>query len=76
MTPPSRGDSSPAPPSAPVFATHASAGKFDVVPPTLAHRDDFTIAYWQVGEVAYALVVKAEPKDLSEVATGLATSLY
>jgi anti-sigma factor RsiW len=51
-------------------------GKFDVVPPTLAHKDDFTIAYWQVGEVAYALVAKAEPKDLSEVATALATSLY
>jgi anti-sigma factor RsiW len=51
-------------------------GKFDVVPPTLAHKDDFTIAYWQVGEVAYALVAKAEPRDLSEVATGLATSLY
>ena len=50
-------------------------GKFDVVPPTLAHKDDFTIAYWQVGEVAYALVAKAEPRDLSEVATGLATSL-
>jgi len=51
-------------------------GKFDVVPPTLAHKDDFTIAYWRVGEVAYALVAKAEPRDLSEVATGLATSLY
>jgi len=51
-------------------------GRFDVVPPTLAHKDDFTIAYWQVGEVAYALVAKAEPRDLSEVATGLATSLY
>jgi anti-sigma factor RsiW len=51
-------------------------GKFDVVPPTLANKDDFIIAYWQVGEVAYALVAKAEPKDLSEVAAGLATSLY
>ena len=51
-------------------------GKFDVVPPTLTQKDDFAIAYWQVGEVAYALVAKAEPKDLSEVATALATSLY
>ena len=51
-------------------------GKFDVVPPTLVHKDDFTIAYWQVGEVAYALIAKAQPKDLSEVATALATSLY
>jgi anti-sigma factor RsiW len=51
-------------------------GKFDVIPPTLAHKDEFTIAYWQVGEVAYALVAKTEPRQLNKVASELATSLY
>jgi anti-sigma factor RsiW len=51
-------------------------GKFDVVPITLAHKEDFTVAYWQVGEVAYALVAKADSQDLDKAATGLAESLY
>jgi anti-sigma factor RsiW len=51
-------------------------GNFDVVPVTLAHKDDFTVVYWQVGEVAYALVTKADSQDLDKAATGLAESLY
>jgi anti-sigma factor RsiW len=51
-------------------------GKFDVVPTTLAYKDDFTIAYWQVGEVAYALVAKANARELDKAASELASSLY
>jgi anti-sigma factor RsiW len=51
-------------------------GSFDVVPATLAHKDDLSIVYWQVGEVAYALIAKADSRDLDEAATGLAESLY
>jgi anti-sigma factor RsiW len=51
-------------------------GNFDVVPVTLTHKDDFTVVYWQVGEVAYALVAKANSEDLDKAATSLAESLY
>jgi anti-sigma factor RsiW len=51
-------------------------GTFDVLPVTLAHKDDFAVVYWQVGEVAYALVAKADSQDLDKAATGLAETLY
>jgi anti-sigma factor RsiW len=51
-------------------------GTFEVTPVTMARKDDFTVAYWQVGEVAYALVAKADSRDLEKAATGLAESLY
>jgi anti-sigma factor RsiW len=51
-------------------------GRFDVIPPTLAHKDGFTVSYWQVGEVAYALVAKADSRELDDAAAGLAASLY
>ena len=35
-------------------------GIFDVVPATLAHQQDLTAAYWQIGDVAYALVGRGE----------------
>lgn len=56
-------------------------GTFDVVPATLVFRDDLNAAYWQVGEVAYALVAKApadttESRELDRAASKLARSLY
>jgi anti-sigma factor RsiW len=51
-------------------------GRFDVIPPTLVHKDGFTVSYWQVGEVAYALVAKADSRELDDAAAGLAASLY
>jgi anti-sigma factor RsiW len=51
-------------------------GVFDVVAATLAHQADLTAAYWQVGDVAYVLVAKAESGELDRAATRLARSLY
>lgn len=51
-------------------------GVFDVVPPTPALRDGLAASYWQVGEVAYALVAAAEAGALDEAAARLAGSLY
>jgi anti-sigma factor RsiW len=51
-------------------------GKFKVVSVTLTHKDDFNAAYWQVGEVAYALVARAGSLELDKAATGIAKSLF
>ena len=55
-------------------------GGFDVVPATTVPRDDLTAAYWQVGEVAYALVAQTGPsadtRDLDRAAARLARTLY
>jgi anti-sigma factor RsiW len=58
--------------SASLFAVRP--GKFDVVPVTLAQIADFNVAYWQIGEVAYALVGKADIRDLNRAATALIES--
>lgn len=52
-------------------------GSFDVVRATSVDRDDVTAAYWQIGEVAYALVTtKANTRDLDRAAIALADTLY
>jgi len=51
-------------------------GSFDVVPATMVLKDDLNAAYWQVGEVAYALVAKADSRELDKAASQLARSLY
>lgn len=51
-------------------------GSFDVVPATTVPTGDLNAAYWQVGEVAYALVAKAESRALDRAAARLARSLY
>lgn len=55
-------------------------GGFDVVPATTVPQDDLTAAYWQIGEVAYALVAQRSPTadshDLDRAAARLARSLY
>lgn len=51
-------------------------GSFDVVPATTVPREDLNAAYWQVGEVAYALVAQGETRELDRAAAALARSLY
>jgi len=51
-------------------------GTFDVVPTTIVHEGDLTAAYWQMGEVAYALVTKTDSRELDRAARQLARSLY
>lgn len=51
-------------------------GGFDVVSATLAHQQELTVGYWQIGEVAYALVAKAGSSDIERAAHQLAHSLY
>lgn len=51
-------------------------GTFEVVSPTVVTTTDATSAYFQVGEVAYALVAKPGTEHLDRIAAGLASSLY
>ncbi|ALA19959.1 MULTISPECIES: anti-sigma factor [Chelatococcus] len=51
-------------------------GAFDVVPASVAHHGDLAAAYWQMGEVAYALVARADSKDLDRAAGRLVRALY
>jgi len=51
-------------------------GKFKVALVRFTHKDDFNAAYWQVGEVAYALVAKAGSRELDKAATRIAKSLF
>jgi len=51
-------------------------GTFDVVRPTLAPSRDVMAAYFQVGEVAYALVTSGKVEDLDRAAERLAQTLY
>ena len=51
-------------------------GSFDVVPATSVPREDLKAAYWQVGEVAYALVADGTARELDRTAERLARSLY
>lgn len=51
-------------------------GSFDVVPATSVPREGLKAAYWQVGEVAYALVADGTARDLDRTAERLARSLY
>jgi anti-sigma factor RsiW len=51
-------------------------GTFDVVKPTIAPSGDISSAYFQVGEVAYAVVGRCEVHDLDRAAETLARTLY
>jgi anti-sigma factor RsiW len=51
-------------------------GSFNVRPTTVAVKNDVTAVYWQLGEVAYALVGKAESRALEEAAGSLVKTLY
>ncbi|TPK49821.1 anti-sigma factor [Mesorhizobium sp. B2-5-4] len=51
-------------------------GTFDVVKPTVAPSGDISSAYFQVGDVAYAVVAKSGVHDLDRAAETLARTLY
>lgn len=51
-------------------------GTFDVISAVTTQAEEATAAYFQVGEVGYALVAAAGTQDLDRTAAGLAGSLY
>ncbi|MEI9413033.1 anti-sigma factor [Mesorhizobium salmacidum] len=51
-------------------------GTFDVVKPTVAPSGDISSAYFQIGDVAYAVVAKSGVHDLDRTAETLARTLY
>lgn len=51
-------------------------GTFDVVPATAVVLSDVTAAFFQIGDVAYALVAGADADALERSAVGLAATLY
>lgn len=54
----------------------ARPGQFIVERPSTRHVDDTTTAYWQFGDIAYALVASAPPGEVSRAAGSLFDSLY
>ncbi|MGI6856871.1 anti-sigma factor family protein [Mesorhizobium sp. 1B3] len=51
-------------------------GNFNVVDVTVDSSAENTAAYWQIGEVAYALIGKADSRELDRAADRLADTLY
>lgn len=51
-------------------------GAFDVVAPALARSGEITSAYFQIGDVAYAVVAVGDEARLKAAAEALARSLY
>ncbi|RVD68731.1 MAG: anti-sigma factor [Mesorhizobium sp.] len=51
-------------------------GTFDVVKPAVAPSGDISSAYFQIGEVAYAVVARSDARDLDRAAETLARTLY
>lgn len=51
-------------------------GTFDVVKPTVAPSGDISSAYFQVGDVAYAVVARSGVRNLDRTAETLASTLY
>lgn len=51
-------------------------GTFDVVKPTVVPSRDISSAYFQIGEVAYAVVGRSDAGDLDRAAEKLARTLY
>ncbi|MGX5847870.1 anti-sigma factor family protein [Mesorhizobium sp. PL10] len=51
-------------------------GTFDVVKPAIAPSGEISSAYFQIGEVAYAVVARSDVHDLDRAAETLAKTLY
>lgn len=51
-------------------------GSFDVVRPTLAPGNGVSAVYFQIGEVAYAVVATGDSRELDRAAERLADTLY
>jgi anti-sigma factor RsiW len=54
----------------------ARPGHFLVKPVAAEHIDDITTAHWQIGEVAFALVGRADLSPLRDAAVALSETLY
>ena len=62
--------------AAPLSLFAVRPGSFDVVKPQIVDIDGMSAAYFQIGEVAYALVAEAGASDLRKVATDISSTLY
>lgn len=60
----------------PVSLFAVRPGSFDVVRPTLVPAGEAWAAYFQIGEVAYALVATGDPRKLERAAERLSDTLY
>jgi anti-sigma factor RsiW len=60
----------------PVSLFAVRPGTFDVVKPKAVRVNDTSAAYFQIGDVAYALVSDAATADLENAAISLAKTLY
>ncbi len=71
-----------APDLGPVSLIALRPGVFDVLPVTLARKETLSVAHWQIGDVAYALVLKesgrndGSARDIDRAADRLARTLY
>lgn len=59
----------------PVSLFAARPGQFLIMPPRTRHVEDTTTAYWQLGDVAYALVSTGHQNDVGRAATVLFETL-
>lgn len=60
----------------PVSLFAVRPGTFDVVKPTVAPNGQISAAYFQIGEVAYAVVAAGDARELDRAAERLADTLY
>lgn len=51
-------------------------GGFDVLTPTVTSYEGTTLAHWQIGEIAYAIVGSSPETDILKAAEELAQTLY
>jgi len=60
----------------PVSLFAVRPGTLDITKPETAHQDEATAAFFQVGEVAYALVADGDRPELEKAAARLAATLH
>ncbi|MFT0891529.1 anti-sigma factor family protein [Pseudochelatococcus sp. G4_1912] len=54
----------------------ARPGVFDVVPVTVVQKQALTIAHWQIGDVAYALIAQGSTREIDRTAERMLKTLY
>ncbi|SMQ68731.1 Transmembrane transcriptional regulator (anti-sigma factor RsiW) [Devosia lucknowensis] len=57
-----------------IFA--ARPGDFAVIAPSTSQHEQSAFGHWQMGEIAYVLVGRAEPAEILHAAEALASTLY
>jgi hypothetical protein len=63
-------------PFGPLSLFSARPGHFAVSPVAAVQMGEVAGAYWQIGDIAYALLGDERPEDLGAAAAGLADTLY